>query len=248
MRENPGLRDEPDRDAAEVRPRQPQLDGKRAGDQADQRDDERFDVAEAAVLQEEHDEHVERSEADAPDQRQAEQQVERDRRADHFRQVARRDRDLAQQPQHDRRRPRVAVAAGLRQVAAAGDPQPRRERLQQDRHQVGDHDHAEQRVAVPRAAGEVGRPISRVHVADGDEIAGTGEREQLSPEAGAECGMAIEPWTSGRLTLEDGRRQPRAVDVGVSVAIVLKFERSKTLGNYNMDQPGVEAQDCTQYW
>ena len=38
-----------------VGPRQPELDGERPGDQRDQRDDERFDVAEAAVLQEEHD-------------------------------------------------------------------------------------------------------------------------------------------------------------------------------------------------
>ena len=46
-----------------------------AGDQHDQRDDQRLDVAEAAVLQEQHDQHVERRQADAPDQRQAEQQV-----------------------------------------------------------------------------------------------------------------------------------------------------------------------------
>ena len=119
-------------------------------------------------------------------QRQAEQQIERDRRADHFGQVAGGDRDLAQHPQHDRGRARVAVAAGLRQIAAAGDAEPRGERLQQDRHQVRQHDHAEQRVAVARAAGEVGRPVAGIHVADGDEVARTGEGEQLAPEAGAD--------------------------------------------------------------
>ena len=82
-------------------------------------------------------------------------------------------------------RPRVAVAAGLREVAAAGDAEPRRQRLQQDRHQVRDHDDAEQRVAEPGAAGEVGRPVARVHVADRDQVARAGEREQLAPEAGA---------------------------------------------------------------
>src|SRR5207248_10304234 len=85
---------------------------------------------------------------------------------------------------HDRRRARVAVAAGLREVAAAGDAEARGERLQQDRHQVREHDHAEERVTVLGAARKVSRPIARVHVADGDEIAGTGEREQLPPEAG----------------------------------------------------------------
>ncbi len=151
----------------------------------DQRDDQRFDVAEAAVLQVEHDEHVERGEADAPDERQAEQQVERDGGADHFGQVAGGDGDLAEDPQNDGGRPRVAVAAGLGEVAAAGDAEPRGERLQQDRHQVGDHDDAEQRVAEARAAGEVGGPVARVHVADGDQVAGAGKGEQLAPESGA---------------------------------------------------------------
>src|SRR5438046_9013425 len=33
-------------------------------------------------------------------------------------------------------------------------------------------------------ASEVDRPISRIHVTDGDEITRAGEREQLSPKAG----------------------------------------------------------------
>ena len=66
-------------------------------------DDQRLDVAEAAVLQRQHDQHVERGEAHAPEQRKPEEQVERDRRAEHLGQVAGRDRDLAQHPEHDRR-------------------------------------------------------------------------------------------------------------------------------------------------
>ena len=64
-------------------------------------------------------------------------------------------------------------------------PEAGGERLQQDRHQVRQHDHAEQRVAVARAAGEVGGPVAGVHVADRDEVARSGEGEELSPEAGA---------------------------------------------------------------
>ena len=115
---------------------------KRAGDQDDQRDDERFDVAEAAVLQEEHDEHVERREADAPDERQAEEQVERDGGAEDFGEVAGGDGDLAEDPEDEGGRARVAVAAGLGEVASAGDAEAHGERLEQDRHQVGDHDDA----------------------------------------------------------------------------------------------------------
>ena len=92
-----------------------------AGDRDDQRDDQRLDVAEAPVLQEQDDQHVERGEADAPDERQAEEQVERDRRAEHLGEVAGGDGDLAEDPQDDGDRPRVVVAAGLREVAAGGD-------------------------------------------------------------------------------------------------------------------------------
>ena len=143
------------------------------------------------MLQEEHDEHVERRQANAPDQRQAEQQVERDRRANHFRQIARRDGDFTQQPEDINGRARVAVAAGLGQVAAAGDAEARRQRLEQDRHQVGNHDHAEQRVAVLGAAGQVGCPISGIHVADGNQKPGPANaksfRNQVANAARAWC-------------------------------------------------------------
>ena len=45
---------------AESRLREIELDGERSGDEQDQGDDERFDVAKAAILQIEHDQHVER--------------------------------------------------------------------------------------------------------------------------------------------------------------------------------------------
>ena len=90
--------------------------------------------------------------------------------------------------------PRVGVAAGLRQVAPAGDAEARRERLQQDRHQVRHHDHAEQRVAEARAAGEVGGPVARVHVADGHQVA----RARRTRTAFARSSPSPEPrWCRG---------------------------------------------------
>ena len=50
----------PSGDGAQVGPGEPELDGERAGDGDDQGDDERFDVAEAVVLEEQDDEDVER--------------------------------------------------------------------------------------------------------------------------------------------------------------------------------------------
>ena len=43
----------------------------------------------------------------------------------------------------------IAVAARLGQIAPGDDAEPRRQRLQQDRHQVGQQDDREQRVAEP---------------------------------------------------------------------------------------------------
>jgi hypothetical protein len=40
--------------------------------------------------------------------------------------------------------------------------------------------------------------------------------------------MAIDPCTSGRLSVLDGNRQPRADVVGISEFIDFKFEQSKT--------------------
>ncbi len=111
-----------------------ELDGERAGDGENQADDERFDVAEAAVLQEQDDEHVERGEDDSPDERQMKEQVERDRGADHFSEVACGDGDLAERsrerswsagsrcrgrPARDRARWR---SRGARRAPAAGSP------------------------------------------------------------------------------------------------------------------------------
>ena len=83
----------------------------------------------------------------------------------------------------------VGVAAGLGEVALGGDAEFEREALEEDRHQVGEHDDEEQGVAVARAAGEVGGPVAGVHVADGDEEAGAGEAEDAAPE-GAGVGEA----------------------------------------------------------
>ncbi len=78
----------------------------------------------------------------------------------------------------------VMVAAGLRQIASGGDAELDAQMLEQNRHEIGNHDDGQQRVAELRAAGKVGRPVAGIHVADGDEKAGAGKRQQLPPERG----------------------------------------------------------------
>src|SRR5213076_3189927 len=75
------------------------------------------------------------------------------------------------------------IATGLGEIPPGNDAEPRTKRLQENRHQIRKQND-DQHVAKLGTAGEVGRPVSRIHVTDGDEITGAGEREQLSPKAG----------------------------------------------------------------
>ena len=75
---------------------------------------------------------------------------------------------------------RIVFAAGLRQVASGNDAELRGKRLQEHRHEITEHNNAEERVAEFRAALDVGGPVTGVHVADSDQIAGAGEREDFT--------------------------------------------------------------------
>ena len=74
------------------------------------------------------------------------------------------------------------IAAGLGEVATCGDAKLDAQMLEQDRHEIGNHDDHQQGVAKLRAASEVSRPVARVHVTYGHEETGAGERKKLSPE------------------------------------------------------------------
>ncbi len=154
-------------------------------DRGDQHDDERLEHPEAAMLEEEDEHHVEGRDADAPGERDAEEQLERDRRTDHLSQVAGGDGDLAQHPQEERHGPRVMVAARLGEVAPGDDAQLAGEPLQQDRHQVGEQDDAEQGVAEARTARKRRGPVAGVHVTHRHQVPRPGKREQLAKPAGS---------------------------------------------------------------
>lgn len=124
---------------------------------------------------------VERRDQRAEHERNVEQQLQRDGGADNLGEITRDDRHLARKPQRQIDGPGVMIAACLREVAPRRDAEPDSQCLQQDRHEVRQEDHREQRVAETRAAGNVRRPIARVHVTDRDHVARAGEREE-SPE------------------------------------------------------------------
>src|SRR5262249_478399 len=177
------------------------LNGKTGGNYAEQGHHERFDPAKAQLLHGQNKKNIERSDDDADFQRNVEKKIEADRGAYHFGKVRRTDGDLGQQPKRKRHGAGKGVAAGLGEIAPGADPQPRAERLQQDCHEVRKQRDREQHVAELRAAGERSRPIARVHVADGDEIAGPEKGDELSPQ------RAVRP---GRDRAEDLRQRRRA--------------------------------------
>ena len=102
---------------------------------------------------------------------------------------------------------RKSIAAGLREIAPRGDAKPRAQRLQQDRHQVGEQRDGKQRVTEFGAAGERRRPVAGIHVADRDQIAGAEKRQELAPERTGRAGR-IEPKTSASGGRPRWRRQP----------------------------------------
>ena len=116
-------------------------------DHADEHRDHRLQRAEAEPLQPE-----DREGGDACDQRRreeppAEEEVETDRRAEELGEIGRHRDRLRLEPEQDRDAPWEPLPADLGQVAARGDPELRRERLDQHRHQVRGDDHPDELVA-----------------------------------------------------------------------------------------------------
>ena len=64
------------------------------------------------------------------------------------------------------------IAAGLGKITSGSDAELDAEMLQQDRHEIRNHDNHQQRVAESCAAREIRGPIARIHVTDRDKEAG----------------------------------------------------------------------------
>ena len=104
------------------------------------------------------------------EERDAEQQLDPERGAEELGQVGRHRDQLRLDPETDRGPAGEALPADLREVPAGRDPELRRQRLDQHRHQVRGDDHPEEREAELRAARDVRREVARVHVGHaGDE-------------------------------------------------------------------------------
>ncbi len=86
-------------------------------------------------------------------------------------------------PQNHADRLGIVVAAGLGKIAARDDPQLHCQGLQQDRHQIGNHDHGKQGVIEPSSRSQIRCPIPRVHVSHSHHVSWSREGQHLAPEA-----------------------------------------------------------------
>ncbi len=196
-------RGEAENDAPPIGIGERNLDDETGEDHRQERDDEGLDPAEAQLLEPEDEEDVEGGDDDAELEWHPEQEIEADRRSHHLGDVGGDDGDLGEKPEHRRDGPREGIAAGLGEVAAGTDGEPGAERLQDDCHDVGEERHEQQRIAELGAAGDRGRPIARVHIADGDKIAGADKGDGPPPQA-AGRGNADRPEDIGQRRLTGG--------------------------------------------
>jgi hypothetical protein len=95
---------------------------------------------------------------------EAEQQVQRERPTHHLGEVGGGGHDFGLQPEGAAPERPEPLAQDLRQALAGDDPELGGLVLDQDGHDVGDDEDPHQQVTVPRAGGQVGGHVSRVHV------------------------------------------------------------------------------------
>src|SRR6476660_6670549 len=76
------------------------------------------------------------------------------------------------------------VTTRLREIAPCSDAEFDAQMLKQDRHQIGNHDDAEKRVSESCASSQIGRPVSRIHIAHSDQKSRSGKCHELPPKGG----------------------------------------------------------------
>jgi len=129
------------------------------------------------------------------------------------------DGDLAEHPEHEAHGGAEVIAAGLREIASGDDAELEGEPLQQHGHEIGEQNDAQQGVTELRSACEVGRPVARIHVSDGDEVSRSGEGDELAPD-----GRARDRY--GSVDLGEGRRDASVSPAGVGMSGGLRGSRN----------------------
>ena len=74
------------------------------------------------------------------------------------------------------------IATGLGQISTSRYSQLDTQVLEENCHQVRNHDDRQKGVSKPCAPSQIRCPIARIHIADGDQKSRTGEGDQFPPE------------------------------------------------------------------
>jgi hypothetical protein len=175
---------------AEGRVREPELRDVARGDGADERDDHRLDRPEAIALQREDRERRRAGDQRGGEEADPEQEVEAERGAEELREVGCHRDQLGLDPEPDRHALRELFAADLGEVAPRGDPQLRRQGLDEHRHQVRGDDHPDERVTELGAAGDVRGEVPGVDVRDRCDEGRAEEGKQTKPGVPAQDALA----------------------------------------------------------
>ena len=164
------------------------LDQETAANGGHKQEDHGLHLPHTPALQVQKRERVEGRDQTAPEHGQTEQELQGDDGSQNLRQVACRDGHLGKDPEHQVEPGRILRPAGLGQVVTRHNPQPRGQRLEEDRHQVGHQEDPDQRIAEPGAPLQVRRPVARVHVAHAHQVRRPKKGEQpaqlLPPSSG----------------------------------------------------------------
>ena len=178
------------RDLTQGRMHDPDLAEVTDPDHRDEGGDHRLERAEAVPLEPEDQERDHAGDHRGWEERNAEQQLDPDRRAEELGQVGRHRDQLRLYPEADRGAAREALPADLRQVPSGCDPELRRQRLDQHRHQVRRDDHPEERESELGSAGDVRGEVARIHVGHAGDEGRAQEGEDAPARAALEHALA----------------------------------------------------------
>src|SRR5690348_4257506 len=126
----------------------------------DEGDDEGFDPSKSPTLEEEDEQDVETRDEHAVEKWDMEEELESNGRANDFSEITGRDGDLGAEPEGEADALAVGLVTELGQITLGSYAELEGEVLEQDRHQVGEHDDEEERVAKAGTARDVGGPVA----------------------------------------------------------------------------------------
>ena len=175
---------DPLRDFAPVRLAQEHFVRVREADHGDEAHNDAFQPLKTGLLEHQNEHHDDAGQYCRGKHSNAEKKIEPERRAQEFSEIGGHRGNFRGKPQSERHPLRELRPAIFGQRLSRRDSQLRGEILHQDRHRIRPQQHPEKLIAEPRAAFDVRRKITGVHVRDGSDEGGSNEPPSFTRPAG----------------------------------------------------------------